>query len=774
MSVFIARFSNNVMQKLRLHPSQFSDYLPFPSESHEYFEVDKGELIIFNYQVALERKPVKINDSYLLVQGAGARNLEDRVFGCFSNNLPLQVSKFPEPFCAIMLNSDGIKFSTSFCGVDPIFYIIVDDVLYVSNRHNLLERYISNRSFEKQSFIWIVGRNHISSCDTYWRNLKKVEPSYTYLFDGELSCFSKQQDFDLKYSKEDVISKINDFSYSLNESLAISPVKKRLWLSGGKDSRAILGLISKENLEKFDFVTHGETYSPDVMSSRDITNYLRLANQHTINPVGVGEGSIDIYKRLAVDLAWCFSGNSFADLKMFYNNKNLLVIGGHENGFKTKSNRLGLNEYLDSRKYWVDGFEILTKEAFSSQYSTYRTSLSEVLTNYPKSRFSQAESVHFRNSTYLASALSSCHLGTSEIHPFLDGRMFELLVGVDDEVLESQFIHYTMMSSHSRKLAEIPFANDRWPDKLKGFITATDYNYVTASKPYEFKSYFPSQKGFGLHGWRLQLVSLSRSFVLTYLKDNSSFFDFINFERLLELADKEISSFVLKDVYFWLSLLKVALVHYFDKRILFFSSVDSISKEIEGLFNESASDYFKGTSKDEIIKILKQRNKALEDCVATQEGIIRGYETASIGESLNLGGAKADIDSLSNLPDSELEIALLSSGFTELSGNLEVDHKLKIGKNRFVFNCELVSRVSEINKALFYIKARKGEVESKSLLWSDAGFYYKYVETGSFLNNINVEVELILSTADFSLGIMQWYSDLPIYVRNTIVKQSAD
>ncbi|WP_127021623.1 hypothetical protein [Rheinheimera mangrovi] len=765
MSVFIARFSMDSVPGQRIVPADFLNNLPFKPIDHNYVEVKNGELICFNYGVALERKIVNNKDSYLLVQGAGDLDLETRVHDSFFNKLPLSINRFPEPFCALMLSENNLTFSTSFCGVDPIFYLLDGRTIYVSNRHNLLGRFILTKSFEKKSFIWIVGRNHISDTDTYWRDLKKVEPSNTYFFDGDLTSFSAENYFALNLSRHDVVDKIEDFANSFNKSIAISPVKKRLWLSGGKDSRAILGLISKDNLSNFDFVTHGESYSPDVMSSKDVSNFLGVSNQHVINNVNIGEGAIDIYKRLAVDLAWCFSGNSFADLKMFYNNKNLLVVGGHENGFKSKSNKLDLKEYVNSRKYWVDSFGILTKEYYVHQYEYYKKTLYDVLQYYPKSRFSQAESVHFRNSTYLASALSSCHLGTSEIHPFLDGRMYELLVGVDDQILESQFIHYVMTTKQNTDLAGISYANDKWPTDLRDWIGTQNYDRVSSKRPYEFKKYFPSQKGFGLHGWRLQLVSLSKNFVINYYTDNASFFDFIDFGRLHELSEKTIDSFVLKDIYFWLSLLKAALIHYFDKKILSFDSVEDVALEIKNVLNYQGNAFFKGTASEDVINILKLKNKALEDCVANQEHLIRYFEE---GENDALS-SKVDVKMLAVLSANELETRLLANFYKKLEGEMVLDSIDANYVGNVIFSCKLITQSGQQNKALIFFKCEKGVVKSDSLIWSDAGFYYKYLETRNFYNEIKIAVHLSSSAEKIIIGVRPWYSDATIFLKDTIL-----
>ncbi|NKB78580.1 hypothetical protein HED49_03355 [Ochrobactrum daejeonense] len=91
--------------------------------------------------------------------------------------------------------------------------------------------------------------------------------------------------------------------------------------------------------------------------------------------------------------------------------------------------------------------------------------LRELLADAPVSRYPQVEALIFLIATRLTGSQGNAHITRSEVHPFLDGRMLRLLMGVSDEALDNQIIHYAMMRHSPAPLETAAFAADRWPEK---------------------------------------------------------------------------------------------------------------------------------------------------------------------------------------------------------------------------------------------------------------------------------------------------------------------
>lgn len=274
MSVFIARLSkkNNPI----LNTPSFSDYisksLPSQPKTIDKFSLGCTEAVYFTFGAALDKKPIINEKEIIFIQGYSSGDLESRLKTTFNLGNPLELIDFPEAFCTLYLNTDSIIFGGSSVGVDSLFYYKDSNQLVVTNRHNLLGYWASSAPLRKESFAWMLGRSHIGDYGTYWQNIKKTRPGSTYIGNyNRNDLVEKKATYAGLYTPipdKDIPSHINELSEYFSSILDNSEQESRLWLSGGKDSRAIAGLISSSNnFHKMTFHTFGENYSPDVMSS---------------------------------------------------------------------------------------------------------------------------------------------------------------------------------------------------------------------------------------------------------------------------------------------------------------------------------------------------------------------------------------------------------------------------------------------------------------------------------------------------------------------------
>ena len=740
---------------------------------------------MFGFGSALDSS-ISRNDSCTIIrQGYSLPGIEKRIEEEFLLGGHINTQNFPESFCAILAQKDQLVAYSSSTGVDQLFFYSTEGATYVTNRHNLLGPIVKDLTFKKSSFAWMVGRTHIGDMSTYWNEITRSKPGTKYVVTS--SCITAFEPdtknlFD-PIPNGDIQSEIAGISTYFKEILSNVSAEKRLWLSGGKDSRAIFGLIDCESVrDGLSMTTGGELFSPDVMAAQDLSALVGLSSRHTVSRPAITSSRIVVSEKIANDLTVDFTGGSLADLRPI-SKSDACIIGGHENGFKSKKNTKSLDEYVDDRIHWVDNLNILTPVARFELYRDYRKDLIRILSDVPVSRYSQVDLVHNRNPNFLSSTITSSHISASEIHPFLDGRMYRLLCGVSDEALDSQFIHYAMMYNSEFALESLPFAADNWPDSLHDLIKENNLPLRNGkSTPYQFNKLFPTLKSFGLYDWRLNLVDGSQNFVRDYINDNSDFFDFINIRVLNELLKKDSKDFSFKEVYTFLSLLKASFVHHFNEKLFDFSRRGEIAAEVNRLLDfekvTGKAVESKESQKDQENAFLKSK---LEDYEKSIAAIVRQHKNEE--DSKGCADSPSEVEALavihkeafeSETPSPAIEKILHSLGYQKLpQEGVVVSNETINLKPGLICAVDLFMDNVDANKLLVSFSA-ESEVYPDGFNRSESGFYYKYLSSGNGFG----ESEALLSSKRFEgdvkaeIKIMPWYSKKPIFYKKVRLEKA--
>ncbi|KAB2708336.1 hypothetical protein [Brucella intermedia] len=621
MAIFLARYSKNTQRnKLEVLAPDLLKYLPFAPRDQNHDAVGNSEMLTFYFDAALDRQIARNEDgSILFCHGYGDRNLEGRITASFMSRTPLDLVSFPEAFCAIRLSDEGMQFAGSGVGVDAIYYLETDSEIVATNRHNLLAPWAVGRSLQKSTFAWIVGRGHGGDFNTYWEGIKRTHQGSVYYIDGghlkeNSARFTNLFD---PIETRDIPAHITQLADQFGSVLTNTTRDARLWLSGGKDSRAIAGLLSNHpRFRELTFSTHGEKFSPDIMAATKVAEMLGITDNYSTMRQGIAQPSVDIAASIANDLVSDAAGSSLADFRSIAKS-DLLIFGGHENGFKTKPNTLELEAYLKSRRYWADSQGVLTKDAYANINGWYVSRLRELLVDAPVSRYPQVEALVFLIGTRLTGSQGNAHVSRSEVHPFLDGRMLRLLMGVSEEALDNQMIHYAMMRHSYAPLEVAAFAADKWPERTQELARSIGIPFRGEPiAPYDFKPYFPSQKVFGGYSWRLDLIERTKPFIWEYLNDNRDFFDFLDLKKVNTLAERPLGDLRISDIYYHLGLLKACLLHHFsdDDALFNFEKRSEVAERISQLFDASKT---KATTQNEELDAYKKKLDDYETCIAT-------------------------------------------------------------------------------------------------------------------------------------------------------------
>lgn len=623
MSVFIFRYAKSPSAP-SLRDVDLTPYLPRRPLSEESLSRGSAEIRIASYGAALDKPPMETPGGFTFAQGylpsEALPSLSERLI----DDRPITLLDHPESFCGITYRNGTVGLVSAGTGADQLFYYETDNAFFATNRHNLLGPFVDRLSLRKESFWWMAGRTHLGDAGSYWNQIHRTMPSRKYLFDGHLRTISTNYEGLFEpIAASDLPETMADAVSHFDRVMGDIAAPKRISLTGGKDSRAILGLLSSVGqAENLKVNTTGTYFSPDVMAARHLTDALGIAERHSISRPRVAQPAGDMAPLVADDLLLDFAGRSLADISKF-SFAGDLVLGGHEAGIKSPLNKLNLDAFIQSRRFWTDDRKVLAPEVRCQLTASYQERLREALSDVPPAYFDKIEGLEFRLPHRNSANITASHVGGSQLHPFYDGKIVRIICGIDPAALSAQYIPYYFAALARADLVSPRFADDAWPEQLGGLLGVDNLvqnNRVpTPRKPFEFRSYFPTEKRFGMFGHRLDLCDLSGSKLLDYLHDNASFFDYLDMSQVVRLVDKAGTEKSFREMYVHLGLLKSALVHACCDNLFSFSAHAAIASTVEDFLSPRRTNAPIKVPVHDYSELLEDRLRRYEESIGEME-----------------------------------------------------------------------------------------------------------------------------------------------------------
>lgn len=501
------------------------------------------------------------------------------------------LTAYPTQFCAIGIQKDQIVGFVSAPGTDQLFSYEDDDFVVVTNRHNLIALFLTEERarVRRDALILTLVQDHIRDFGMSMEGIRRAEPSTVIrlTIDGVHHGRAAPKNWETAIDARDLVERIEALSKDYSEMLG-GFERIELGISGGKDSRAILGLLLSGDIQRdrLRLSTGGEPFAPDVMSAQDVVEIAGLSGQHKASTPTLFSKEV-FGDMLSMDLWVDSAGTSLADLRQMPN-RNLgsggLRVGGHEIGFKQQPNELDLEPYLQSRvRPWL-AHPLVKKGTCDHLAESFVSRTREFLQHAPKRRYNAIDLAMNHITLHTSSTQTVSHLGNFEVHPMLDPRFLELLVGTSNELVAAQFIHYAMMHQAKEPLEVPAYANDEWPKGLAELAAAAAIPFRGTPKPaYRFLEFFPSQTGFGRHNWRFRMYAMYTPWMKEYIHDEKSRLDFLELKNIDELLSRDHKDWNFRDIYRIGCLLKICLTDYFGVRAWHLSNRGSIEAEINSL-----------------------------------------------------------------------------------------------------------------------------------------------------------------------------------------------
>ena len=441
-------------------------------------------------------------------------------------------------------------------GTVPLYFAENVECTVVSNRA-CLAALIGNNStqFEIDPIFqaWMLGVGWPLSQETLFRNVRMLPQGTTIIYNRDKISL-QVPDSDIWY-KEELYSAFrrdrknywdNIFDI-LVASLGIlnkldSSTELVFQLSGGKDSRLLLGLFLKAGLlERITWArTHGSPFNADILVASKIAKHFRL--KHVIPDTALS--NIDYSKKMPHHVFATEATISPFNLTWNLSPENRVEISGQEGGLREiavssiKGDSESVRRWFMSHYRSYDFMKILHPVIVEETTSLFNDWLEKAIyeTDDPEN-LPTRHRLETRYHRWVGSVQSA----------FSSSRYFPHCLATDHPILttyntsagirRSELFHFEMMSRADNWLTNLcPFAKEGWSPLLEGEIEKRVVNYLPAIPNYETKKIaeLGSMSVFKALGGRM--------FSWLLEDPSSGIFNFVDYGKLKASSEREIST----------------------------------------------------------------------------------------------------------------------------------------------------------------------------------------------------------------------------------------
>lgn len=429
-----------------------------------YLHKDEAKLILFNGWV---------NDGHPLDAPIKIRNSD------FYKSQP----SGEYVYLNISIDGNGI-FRRNLTGSVQTYFAHQNDTFVLSNRVSLVNCVINNdlsllSTLDTKFMGWLLSTSWAQDESTLFKDIKILEQGVDINFAPSGVQMEKQPGFDIWADEllQELYQKSPEKYWDLcfeyltsNLDLFFSYFDKPfdLPLSGGKDSRLLLGLIlqSKGSSLLNKLVTNGPPYSGEVVTGKLIADHLNI--KHESNDRSYM--GFDMTDKFGDHIY--FTEGEVSPMDLSPNHGRVLkkmVLRGQEVGLRNisdvaSSSRTDIEQWFERHFGGFNRIGILDqdfvnqlKKSFSEKW--YTPSITDISNLPTKNRI---ETRYLR----WGARIWGVH-NTNEFTPFifLDDNIVKHTYNIGAEARKDEEFHYEMLKRCGNDLVSMPFFNQKWPEK---------------------------------------------------------------------------------------------------------------------------------------------------------------------------------------------------------------------------------------------------------------------------------------------------------------------
>lgn len=783
MSVVVAYVPKNPSR--RLPDSELlalSERLPLPQNCEKNLIKGGGvSLVFFNYGAALDFMELRTSSTNKRQFAQG--EVTDQSIAWLDRLLtnsgqaanPLEN---PQSLISIQVREDEITLFTDCSGTQQYLYLETQDAWIFSNHQAVLGRWIESDEIDQEQLAWMSHQYHLHGFGHAFSAIRRTEPGTKYIVTPERVQIVKpnfnRKELFAPISDEDLPAMIDAVSDDIADFVFKNPAPAMLSLSGGKDSRAILGLLGPRALdEELTLWTWGEVYAPDVMAATSLTEIAGLSDKHRVGGPPLVQSTQNFSDQITKDLISDFALSSLADIRPVPV-RQALQLGGHEFGLRQSATFPSRSEFFAQQKRNFGVSSLLSPLGRATLWERYEEDLLEATEECPDSKLETVVRISFRLPELISSTLTSINAAASDFHPFLDFRFLRIVLGSSPEFTERQGIHYVLNRRFPYPIECAPFAGDQWPTSLIEMAKKIGLPFRgLPQKSYRYNPAFPSQNSFGRYNWRLDLFERMRPGVLDYLASGAIDNDLLDLTAMSELVSRDSKNWTFTNFYQLGAILKMCLVTELGSSVLDARNFEMIERVVGSMLSEmKTSQAPKGVAETDPETNLKATQEALDRAQLSIRDLakqIHDFEskepiTPDLGVIFKaLKGGVVPCEFVR----SALGQTLGASNLKELRRNgPESSHVFDLNfdeNGKSTVSGFLLREAS--HRALVAIRTEGENDPIEGMAWSDAGFWYFYIaedqRSGLFQKELfwkghgarTVEAE-----------VMAWYGDEPMFI----------
>lgn len=371
----------------------------------------------------------------------------------FNSQVYSLFSEIQSPALIIIESYQFLKVVTDPLGFHPIFYRIINDMIFFSSSQRfLVSRLDSNYTWNDEAIASYLHNGHLLSNQCWFNELTRIRPGTIFTFD------KLTRDVDSTYYwtwqkvvEKDIQATLGDYINLFRKPLLSLPknAKKLVSLSGGLDSRWILGTLTNE--PHVSAITFADLHSRDLVISEQVCNV--TSTEHYIIDLNDSKSILD-------------------RLESFYEMDGMVHLGHiHEGNFlisMLNKADIFLNGFYGGGVY-ADG--ILANKRVTENISKLFLKGSTVDRNVEDS-FYDINHIDPYITDHRIRNLSaySCYFLSNHVPlviPFYNMKWMEINYSFDDrEQFNSELYLLALIKSISKQLREIPWQKTNVPIRL--------------------------------------------------------------------------------------------------------------------------------------------------------------------------------------------------------------------------------------------------------------------------------------------------------------------
>lgn len=493
MSIFLGYVSTNKEQFWEVDPN---DYLPFDPQSTNNHTGSAAGFRSYSFGAALMHAPVMKNGVVANIIGlpmsAGSTK--------FPNfNLPeLEALRrlhesLQGGYLTFVTGDDRITVLNGYSGEHAAYYRSVGDMHLVSNRLSLLLAF-AEADLDPIAGAYMGAQGYIFGRRTAFEGISRLLPGDVLevtkkgftLHAPDLSDDYRPEPLsNARDMIEESIDRLVERCTFISDHHAADAI---IPLSGGKDSRTILGAMCVDGRRPAfgQIYTNGYHYSPEVLSAGKLVATLGLSDRHVIKRPALVRPPKMLADVVAKSLNASEGQVSVFDHAGISQDKRI-SIGGHQNSLRDTSlprfprdietkNPAEIVRCIELDKS-LNPSNLLSTDGEASIRRDFEGIISDLMERgATPEKTPETFGWMIRTAGWVAITNNAHTYSARPIHPLLDRSLMRLALKLPREVPESEAIHFLAMARVGKPIWDVPFATQRWSEKLSEVLDLIRFN----------------------------------------------------------------------------------------------------------------------------------------------------------------------------------------------------------------------------------------------------------------------------------------------------------